>query len=63
MQHEGRSGLFMCVGGTGLSYRLVLYKTALVKAELATECTSNVNRRPQDISAYYEYILLSLVME
>lgn len=51
----------MYVGGAGLSQRLVLYKTTLVEAELATECSSNVKRRPQDISAYYEYILLSLV--
>lgn len=43
--------LFVCVGGTGLSSRLLLYTAALVKVEIATECSSNVNREPKVICA------------
>lgn len=50
-----------CVGGAGLHTIFVLYKTALVIAELSAECTSHAKRRARDIRAYYEYILPSLV--
>lgn len=47
MLHKERSQL---CGSAGLSYRLVLYQTALVKTELATECPSAVKKRPQACS-------------
>lgn len=42
MLHKERSQL---CGSAGLSYRLVLYQTALVKTELATECPSAVKKK------------------